>query len=142
MSGHRKRAASLEERFQIILANYWPDDNGCWNWRGATNQYGYPHAMTRQDGKNKLARPHRLSYERHRGPIPAGMMVCHTCDNRRCINPAHLFVGTALDNNRDAIAKGRHVTQRHPKPIPVPPPTTPPMLEGDKLAIWLARRKA
>lgn len=137
-----KRSKTLAERIEIVLTNYWPDENGCWNWRGATNQIGYPHAMSRQNGKNKLLRPHRLAYERANGPIPEGLHICHHCDNRRCINPDHLFAGTQADNMRDMVAKGRHASQRHPKPPPAPEPTTPPMLEGDKLKLWLEKRRA
>lgn len=82
----------------------------CWTWRGYLNPQGY--GSLQYQGRRMLA--HRLSYELAVGPIPAGMLVCHSCDNPPCVRPAHLWLGTIADNLRDAGAKGRmHRGERH-----------------------------
>lgn len=83
-------------------------DAGCFEWQGArmaiiNGRQGY--GRLRVDGVERYA--HRYAWESVNGPIPEGMFVCHACDNPPCINPAHLFLGTQADNNRDRIAKGR-----------------------------------
>lgn len=82
--------------------------DGCWIYTGNKDADGYGRLVR----GGKWVRAHRYAYALTKGPIPDGMMVCHTCDNRPCCNPAHLFVGTATDNNRDREAKGRGCKRR------------------------------
>lgn len=84
----------------------WPAH--CIEWQGATNSSGYGHFCVSTDGQKQWVYAHRHAYETHVGPIPPGMYVCHTCDNKICINPSHLFLGTQIDNMQDHAAKGRH----------------------------------
>jgi hypothetical protein len=86
------------ERFEKRVAGRSPDE--CWPWNGGTI-YG----RIWVDGRSVAV--HRWSYEHHHGPIPAGMVVRHACDNPPCVNPAHLLIGTQRDNAADAIERGR-----------------------------------
>lgn len=72
-------------------------NSGCWLWGGTTNANGYGRVWV--DGQSDLA--HTVSYRRHNGPIPEGLLVRHRCDNPGCINPDHLETGTLADNSRD-----------------------------------------
>lgn len=85
--------------------------SGCWEWTGGKNENGY--GTLYHDKVLMLA--HRFSYAVHSGVTPDSQIVCHRCDNPKCVNPDHLFIGTRADNNRDMRAKGRHK-----------PPTAPP----------------
>jgi len=78
---------------------------GCWEWNGARFPRGYGALWI---GGGRTQRAHRVAYERWVGPIPAGDLVRHRCDNPPCINPAHLMTGSRRDNHHDAIARGRH----------------------------------
>ncbi len=79
--------------------------NGCWEWTGALRWNGY--GAFKLDGKAQSS--HRVAWVLINGAIPDGLLVCHTCDNRRCVDPKHLFIGTYSDNRKDALAKGRAV---------------------------------
>jgi len=76
----------------------------CWEWQGPLNNIGY--GMIR-DG-DKMRTVHRVSYEEHVKKIPKGKCVLHTCDNRKCVNPDHLWIGTHQDNMDDMMKKDRH----------------------------------
>ena len=85
------------------------EPTGCWEWQGSTrNGYGRITVGSRKDGSRKTMSTHRLAYELHYGEIPKGMEICHKCDNRRCVNPYHLFLGTRQDNIDDREQKGRN----------------------------------
>jgi DNA-binding XRE family transcriptional regulator len=94
-------------------------ETSCWLWLGAASSDGY--GVIKMRGRQ--GRTHRILWELVKGPIPIGMMVCHRCDRPLCVNPAHLFLGTAQDNVLDAISKGRwnaangerHYSRLHPE---------------------------
>lgn len=82
----------------------------CWLWSGSTTKAVYGlvgHPITK-----KTLKPHRVSYALKVGVIPAGVLVCHTCDNTRCCNPAHLYGGSSKDNARDMDQRGRRAIMR------------------------------
>jgi hypothetical protein len=95
----------LHTRLQSNIDFKGPDE--CWNWTASVFRDGY--GRIRAFGTQMGA--HRAAYRFWVGEIPDGLFVCHRCDNRRCCNPAHMFLGTPLDNHRDCIAKGRRVTR-------------------------------
>lgn len=92
--------------FSDPLPRFWgavTKTSNCWIWRGGVSKNGYGYFEVR----GRQTRVHRFSYEIHRGKIPDGLFVCHSCDNRLCVNPEHLWLGTHESNMRDMVKKGR-----------------------------------
>jgi len=116
----KKKALSLEQLRQSAIQRFLSyvessEADWCWHWLGTRDAEGY--GLLTVEGQNRKA--HRLSWEMFRGPIPDGLSICHDCpdgDFPGCVNPHHLFLGTAADNFHDAQRKGR---------IPVAKPRPP-----------------
>lgn len=101
----RARARHIIGRSITITAH------GCWEWCKSKSKSGYGTACI----GDERHQAHRMSFAAFSGQIPKEKLVCHKCDNRSCVNPDHLFLGTHTDNRLDFVAKGRHKLLRGPE---------------------------
>lgn len=120
-----------QELLAQLKAKTEQSERGCWLWQMHRNRLGYGSLVFER--KNWMA--HRLAWVVMNGRIPEGLFVCHVCDEPSCINPAHLFLGTHTENQRDMVAKNRHSKGKkthcylgHP-------------LSGDNLRVYSGHRK-
>lgn len=105
---------------QRFEEKYIPEPNsGCWIWIGGVNwrprKHGRDAGFPVMDIDGRTWKAYRYSYEVHIGPIPKGKMICHSCGISICVNPDHLYAGTAKENAADMMRHGTHSSQLYPE---------------------------
>lgn len=113
MKNPRVLKITREERFWLKVRK----TNKCWIWVGSVSSGGY--GQFRYDSRTMIT-AHRFSYIVHNGEFDRKLLVCHTCDTPKCVNPKHLFLGTSQDNVTDMMNKGRHSPGVQPKGVDNP----------------------
>jgi hypothetical protein len=98
--GHQRRESQADRFWSHVHKR---TDTGCWEWSASVGTSGYGQFAVGRD----MRRAHRVAWELERGPITGGLCVLHVCDNRLCVNPSHLFLGTRRDNHLDMVSKNR-----------------------------------
>lgn len=106
--GGRPAVDAVSRFWDKVDLSWHPD--GCWEWTGALDEDGYGHLVIEGRGFSS----NRAAWTLFKGVVPADLCVCHTCDNPRCVNLDHLWLGTAGENNTDRHIKGRTVANARP----------------------------
>ncbi len=97
-----------DELVKRLKKNTNRDTSGCWNWHGSLTEIGYGRLFSQINGKCTQITAHRLAWVVHYNtPIPKDLHCCHSCDNRKCVRPEHIFIGTPQHNKNDSVLKGR-----------------------------------
>lgn len=103
VGAHETHALDKRPIKERLMEKMTPAPNGCWEWTGGMRADGY--GLVWFEGKAQRA--HRIAYQVLKGPLDTKDVLCHKCDNRKCINPDHIFIGSRADNVRDAASKNR-----------------------------------